>query len=208
MSQNPSFLKRNGIAGQKRFPSSPLDVLIFDFQHCVFSLKVFIDELLRLWPVKTKTLRKGTLLRNWDPKDFRPAKYETPLWIKDKSLQPMVRFKYLSSCPLPRLLSRNQYDLVSDQEFCTPDDRLPLLIVLSFGIFPSSNDSFGHLNYEDLEPLAGQWVCLIKKWYYTNREGDSMHYVYVTDELVRKLQSRTLKADWSWVNTLPKWLLK
>ena len=49
------------------------------------------------------------------------------------------KYKYLNYVPTPVKLDSSCYDLVNDEEFIASDDRIPLLMVTQFGIFPGDN---------------------------------------------------------------------
>lgn len=51
------------------------------------------------------------------------------------------RFKYLEYIIRPTHIPSTDYDLVGDDEFVTRDERIPLLVLIKYGIFPSK-DSF------------------------------------------------------------------
>jgi hypothetical protein len=82
------------------------------------------------------------------------------------------KFKYLSYLPCPIQLLPSQYDLVEDEAFCYKDDRLPLLILTQYGIFPpaTSYPLNCRRNYPALQGLEGQWMGFIKRAYLSNRE--------------------------------------
>ena len=66
------------------------------------------------------------------------------------------KYKYLNYVPRPISLKSNNYDLVDDDEFCRADDRIPLLIVTQFGIFPSKGCYKGKRDYSQLKGLEYQ----------------------------------------------------
>lgn len=82
------------------------------------------------------------------------------------------KFKYLSYLPRPIQLLPMQYDFVADEEFCHADDRLPILILTQFGIFPQPASYLQNVgrNYPALKGLEGQWIGFIKRPYLSNRE--------------------------------------
>jgi hypothetical protein len=82
------------------------------------------------------------------------------------------KFKYLSYLPRPIQLPTSEYDLVEDDEFCCPDDRLPILLLTQYGIFPkpASFPSKCGRDYPTRDGLEGQWIGLIRRAYLTNRE--------------------------------------
>lgn len=76
------------------------------------------------------------------------------------------RFKYLEYIIRPTHIPSTDYDLVGDDEFVTRDERIPVLVLIKYGIFPSK-ESFRQSKYDftKLEGLQGQTVAFIYKYY-------------------------------------------
>ena len=91
-----------------------------------------------------------------------------------KTLLMSKKYKYLNYVPRPINLKSNNYDLVDDDEFCCVDDRIPLLIVTQFGIFPSVAYK-GKRDYSQLKGLEYQTVGFIRRVYLSSREYEGIY---------------------------------
>jgi hypothetical protein len=106
-------------------------------------------------------------------------------------------FKYLNYVPKPIHIKPNKYDLVDDDEFCTADYRIPLLIVTQFGIFPSKGCYKGKKDYSKLKGLEYQTVGFIRRAYLSNHESECIIAILLDLNTVEKIRNSDLKIDFT-----------
>jgi hypothetical protein len=128
-----------------------------------------------------------------------------PAWLTNPELQGKLRFKYLSYCPPPVRLDPSSYDLVEDEVFCEADERLPLLLVIQYGIFPIQG-CFPQCskNYDLFDGLEDQWVALRRRGYLSDRESPFIQYLFVDKDLIKAIRQEGLETDWTWLDGLPR----
>jgi hypothetical protein len=105
-----------------------------------------------------------------------------------------AHYKYLHYIPKPIYLTHTAYDLVDDEEFCTRDERIPLLMLTQFGIFPTAG-TYGKRDYRQLQQLAGQLVGLIGRGYLSNRERKGIKMLLLTSAIVQKIRNKEIVLD-------------
>lgn len=99
------------------------------------------------------------------------------------------KFKYLKYLPKPMYLNKSDYDLVDDDEFFKKDNRIPLIMLINYGIFPPK----GHYNLKPnkditvLEGLENQTVGFIRKRYRIYDEKKDIVLMYPNDKLIQML---------------------
>lgn len=100
-----------------------------------------------------------------------------------------MKLKHLNYLPKPIHIDESRYDLVDDDEFFKRDNRMPLVMVTQFGIFPTKGQ------YTDkpkkdvrvLEGLENQTVGFFRRTYLGNTELKGIVMIYVDAHLVEKL---------------------
>jgi len=102
------------------------------------------------------------------------------------------KYKYLNYVPRPINLKSNNYDLVDDDEFCCVNDRIPLLIVTQFGIFPSKGCYKGKRDYSQLKGLEYQTVGFIRRAYLSDRESSGMTLLELDSKTLEKIRRNNL----------------
>jgi hypothetical protein len=105
-----------------------------------------------------------------------------------------THFKYLHYIPKPIYLAQSAYELVDDEEFCTRDERIPLLMLTQFGIFPTAG-AYGKRDYGQLHHLEGQWVGFIGRGYLSNRERKGIRMLLLTSETIQKVYNNEIVLD-------------
>jgi len=108
----------------------------------------------------------------------------------------LKKYKYLNYVPAPVHLKSNNYDLVDDDEFCCVDDRIPLLIVTQFGIFPTGSYK-GKRDYSQLKGLEYQTVGFIKRAYLSDREYGGIIEMLLDLKTIERIRKKDLKIDFS-----------
>ena len=100
------------------------------------------------------------------------------------------KYKYLYFLPRISHIHLNCIDQVSEDEFYTPDYRIPLVLVTQHGIFPSKGDYEGKCtkSLETLEDLKYQIIGLTGMVYLSGKEFKGILPIYVDDELVSHLK--------------------
>ena len=97
-----------------------------------------------------------------------------------------TRLKYLKYLPKPTHIDESLYDLVDDEEFFKRDDRMPLVMVTQFGIFPTKGQ-YSDKPKKDvrvLEGLENQQIAFFRRTYLTNNEKDGLVILYADEGLV------------------------
>jgi len=112
------------------------------------------------------------------------------------------RYKYLNYVPRPINLESNTYKLVNDEEFCSPDGRIPLLMVTQYGIFPSKDIYRGRKVYSKLEGLENQTVGFVRRGYLSNREYDGIIELFIDTITLEKVRKNVLKIDFELLNEI------
>lgn len=107
------------------------------------------------------------------------------------SIQP-ARYKYLKYAPTPILIDPSKYDLVDDDEFFTIDERIPLLMVTQFGIFPFLGCYEGKPTYElrTLEGLENRKIAFFKRGYASNSESPGIAILLADEQLLDHLNKK------------------
>ncbi|MFM1744860.1 MAG: hypothetical protein RLZZ630_797 [Bacteroidota bacterium] len=105
-----------------------------------------------------------------------------------------THYKYLHYIPKPIDLAHSAYDLVDDEEFCTRDERIPLLMLTQFGIFPTAG-AYGKRDYGQLHHLEGQMVGFIGRGYLSNRERKGIRMLLLTSETIQKVYNNEIVLD-------------
>lgn len=101
----------------------------------------------------------------------------------------MKKYKYLNYIPRPVKLKPEIYDLVDDDEFCTPDWRIPLLMLTQYGVFPAKGYYKGKNGYFYLEGLDNQRVAFIRRGYLSNREYGDIIEIFLDAYILREIRS-------------------
>lgn len=114
-----------------------------------------------------------------------------------KTLLMSKKYKYLNYVPRPINLKSKYYDLVDDDEFCCVDDRIPLLIAIQFGIFPSKGSYKGNRDYSQLKGLEYQTVGFIKRAYLSNREYGGIIEMLLDLKTIERIRKKDLKIDFA-----------
>ena len=100
-----------------------------------------------------------------------------------------MKLKYLNYLPKPIHIDESGYDLVDDDAFFKRDDRMPLVMVTQFGIFPTKGQ-YSDKPKKDirvLEGLENQQIAFFRRTYLTNNEEDGLVILYADEELVEVL---------------------
>ena len=105
-----------------------------------------------------------------------------------------AHYKYLQYIPKPIYLAHTDYDLVDDEEFCTRDERIPLLMLTQFGIFPTAC-TYGKRDYRQLHHLEGQMVGFIGRGYLSNRERKGIRMLLLNSETILKVYNNEIVLD-------------
>ena len=105
------------------------------------------------------------------------------------------KYKYLNYVPAPIHLKLNKYDLVDDEEFCTPNGRTPLLMVNQHGIFPRGN-YLGKKDYYELEGLENQNIAFIARGYLSNREHRHIIELFLDKAILMKIRNKEITINW------------
>ncbi len=113
-----------------------------------------------------------------------------------KTLLMIKKYKYLNYVPRPINLKSNNYDLVDDDEFCCVDNRIPLLIVTQFGIFPSVAYR-GKRDYSQLKGLEYQTVGFIRRVYLSSREYEGIIELQLDLNTLKLIRNKDLKIDFA-----------
>jgi hypothetical protein len=104
------------------------------------------------------------------------------------------KYKYLNYVPAPVYLKPHMYDLVNDEEFCTPDGRTPLLMVIQYGIFPIGHYE-GTKDYSRLEGLENQKVGFIGRGYLSNRERKNIIEIFLDKDTIKQIRSKAIEIN-------------
>ena len=100
-----------------------------------------------------------------------------------------MKIKYLNYLPKPIHIDESLYDLVDNDEFFKRYDRMLLVMVTQFGIFPTkgqySDKPKKHIRV--LEGLENQHIAFFRRTYLTNNEKDSLVILYADEELIEGL---------------------
>ena len=97
-----------------------------------------------------------------------------------------MKLKYLNYLPKPIHIDETRYDLVDDDAFFKRDDRMPLVMVTQFGIFPTKGQ-YSDKPKKDirvLEGLENQNIAFFRRTYLTNNEEDGLVILYADEVLV------------------------
>jgi len=112
------------------------------------------------------------------------------------------RYKYLNYVPKPINLEPSTYKLVNDEAFCTPDGRIPLLMVTQFGIFPSKGTYKEGKDYSKLEGLENQIVGFIRRGYLSNREYYGIIEILINSNIMEKIINNDITIDFKLWNKI------
>jgi hypothetical protein len=104
----------------------------------------------------------------------------------------MAIFKYLNYIPKPINLRPDQYDLVDDEEFSSPDDRIPLFMVTQGGIFPFHYTFKGKRNYSQLVGFENQFVAFVGRPYLSNRENPRIIAFHLDETTLNNIRNKTM----------------
>tara|TARA_R110000787_G_scaffold24203_1_gene68856 strand:+ start:177 stop:818 length:642 start_codon:yes stop_codon:yes gene_type:complete len=107
-----------------------------------------------------------------------------------------MRYKYLNYVPAPVHLEPNMYDLVDDDEFCIPDGRTPLLIVVQYGIFPNGCYK-GKKDYSQLMGLENQNVGFIGRGYLSKRERKEIIEYLLDPDTLKQIRNKDITINLS-----------
>ena len=105
------------------------------------------------------------------------------------------KYKYLNYVPTPVKLDSSCYDLVNDEEFIASDDRIPLLMVTQFGIFPGNNYKGKYKGYRDLLGLENRHIGFIGRGYYFSRERDGVIQMLLDSITIDRIRNQDLQID-------------
>ncbi|MFM9008506.1 MAG: hypothetical protein ACKORE_07995 [Bacteroidota bacterium] len=100
------------------------------------------------------------------------------------------RYKFLEYIPRPVHLESMLYDLVDDENFCKLDERIPLLLITGYGVFPAIGKN-NHKNYAHLHGLENRWVGFLGRSYLTNREKYTILLAETNRTLLEQVRSGT-----------------
>lgn len=115
-----------------------------------------------------------------------------------KLLKTPLRFKYLNYFFQPTHIPSTDYDLVGDDEFVTEDDRIPLLVITRFGIFPHMASFPSKYDYRKLERLEGQTVAFLYKVYLSLAEEQSIRFFHVEGENFEAMRAGKFTPNKHW----------
>ncbi len=107
----------------------------------------------------------------------------------------MAIFKYLNYIPKPINLKPDQYDLVDDDEFCNPDDRIPLFMVTQSGIFPFSYTFKGKRNYSQLVGFENQVVAFVGRAYLSYRERERIIAFKLDETTLMNIRNKKMELN-------------
>jgi hypothetical protein len=105
------------------------------------------------------------------------------------------KYKYLNYVPKPVKLDVSCYDLVNDEDFMKPDDRIPLLMATQFGIFPGGNYKGKYKGYRDLIGLENQTIGFIGRGHYSSRERDGIIEMLLDSNTIDRIRNKNLQID-------------
>jgi hypothetical protein len=106
------------------------------------------------------------------------------------------KYKYLKYIPKPKLVDSSLFDLVDDTEFCLKDNRVPLLIITQFGIFPARNYP-GKKSYQLLHGLENQSVAFFRRAYPTPREYEDIIEINLDATTLFNFRNGSFKIDYT-----------
>ena len=105
------------------------------------------------------------------------------------------KYKYLNYAPTPVKLDSSCYDLVDDEEFIESDDRIPLLMVTQFGIYPSGDKKGNDNCYLDLIALYNRTIGFIGRGHYSSRERDGVIEILLDSNTINRIRNKDLQID-------------
>ena len=105
------------------------------------------------------------------------------------------KYKYLNYVPTPIKLDSSCYDLVDDEEFIDSDDRIPLLMVTQFGIFPGDNYKGKYKGYRDFIGLENRHIGFIGRGHYSSRERDGVIEMLLDSITINRIRNKNLQID-------------
>jgi hypothetical protein len=110
-----------------------------------------------------------------------------------QTLSKIKKYKYLDFVPRPNFLDTRTYDLVDEKTFLEDDDRMPLVLITRFGVFPKIG-KYGDkpiLNLTDLEVFKHKTIGLVGMVYMSGGEYIGIIPCYVDDELIENLRQKS-----------------
>ena len=115
--------------------------------------------------------------------------FESIKHVNDIIMTYQMKLKYLNYLPKPIHIDESRYDLVDDDEFFKRDNRMPLVMVTQFGIFPTKGQYYGKPKKDIrlLEGLENQDIAFFRRTYLTNNEQDGLVILYANEELTKGL---------------------
>ena len=105
------------------------------------------------------------------------------------------KYKYLNNVPAPVKLDSSYYNLLNDEEFIDFDDRIPLLMVTQFGIFPGDNYKGKYKGYRDLLGLENRHIGFIGRGHYSSREHDGVIEMLLDSITIDRIRNQDLQID-------------
>jgi len=114
------------------------------------------------------------------------------LWRHDNLISSKLkrkRFKYLDYIPKPVNVENNSIDFVNDKEFIQKDERIPLVMLTQYGIFPAKLN-YGEkpiYNYRLLEGLENRLVGFVGKAYLTGSEKKGIIFRTTNSEFIKQI---------------------
>jgi len=112
--------------------------------------------------------------------------FESIKHVNDIIMTYQMKLKYLNYLPKPIHIDESRYDLVDYDEFFKRDNRMPLVMVTQFGIFPTKGQYFDKLKKDIrlLEGLENQHIAFFRRTYLTNNEEDNLIILYANHAAV------------------------
>jgi hypothetical protein len=114
------------------------------------------------------------------------------LWRHDNFISSELKskkFKYLDYIPKPVNLENSSIDFVNDKEFIQKDERIPLVMLTQYGIFPAKLN-YGEkpiYNYRLLEGLENRLVGFVGKAYLTGSEKKGIIFKTTNSEFIKQI---------------------
>jgi len=114
------------------------------------------------------------------------------LWRHDNFISSELKskkFKYLDYIPKLVNLENNSIDFVNDKEFIQKDERIPLVMLTQYGIFPAKLN-YGEkpiYNYRLLEGLENRLVGFVGKAYLTGSEKKGIIFRTTNSEFIKQI---------------------
>ncbi len=109
-----------------------------------------------------------------------------------KTTSNSVKYKYLDFVPRPNFLDKRTYDLVDEKSFLEEDDRIPLVLITRFGVFPKVG-TYGDKptqNLTDLEVFKHKTIGLVGMVYMSGAEYNGITPCFVDEKLIEHLKAK------------------